>query len=140
MPASPYGEPQFPARMSWAESEEQAQVLRDLATTDEFTSLGDVIRTLIKEALDMREDIRRANEEYAATEEGGEVCEVVSTPAGTALVRGPRSLAAPVELARIGDQLARQRPVGAVGEVPAISRAQLMAQERGEDSGQPDGS
>jgi Arc/MetJ-type ribon-helix-helix transcriptional regulator len=126
MPASQYGEPKYPVRLSWATSTDQERKLRDLAETNEFQSLGDCIRTLIEEALEMREDIEKADQEYAATDEGSEICEVVDTPEGTALVRGPRSLGGvPVGLARVGDNLAAERR-------PAMSRAQLIAQERGE--------
>jgi Arc/MetJ-type ribon-helix-helix transcriptional regulator len=136
MPASQYGEPKFPVRLSYATSADQEAQLRALAGTDEFESLGDCIRTLLEEALTMREDITKATDEYAATEEGSEVCEVVTTPKGTALVRGPRSLTAPdVDgstrrgvphgLSRVGDNLTTERR-------PAMSRAELIAQERGE--------
>jgi len=142
MPASQYGEPKFPVRLSYATSPEQEAALRTLAATEEFESLGDCIRTLIMEALDVRKDIEKATEEYAKTDEGAQVCEVVTTSAGAALVRGPRSLtpqehadvvkaeefvadekrATPVGMTRVGNQLAG-RP---------MSRAELIAQERGE--------
>jgi hypothetical protein len=126
MPASQYGEPKFPVRLSYATSADQETKLRTLAGTEEFESLGDCIRTLLEEALTMREEITKADEEYAATEEGSEVCEVVTTPEGTALVRGARSLGGvPVGIARVGDNLTAERR-------PAMSRAQLIAQERGE--------
>jgi Arc/MetJ-type ribon-helix-helix transcriptional regulator len=125
MPASQYGEPKFPVRLSYATSADQEAQLRALAGTDEFESLGDCIRTLLEEALTLREEIEKAEKEYAATEEGSEVCEVVDTPEGTALVRGPRSLTPSMGLSRVGDNLTTQRR-------PAMSRAELIAQERGE--------
>lgn len=127
MPASQYGEPKFPVRLSYATSADQEAQLRTLAGTDEFESLGDCIRTLLEEALTMREDIEKAEKEYAVTEEGSEVCEVVDTPEGTALVRGPRSLKPSMGLSRVGDNLTTQRR-------PAMSRAELIAQERGEQA------
>jgi hypothetical protein len=134
-PGQVYGEPKFPVRMNYVTSEEQRKAIGEVAQGDGVT-LGEAQRRLIEEALDMREQERQANEEFAATEEGQERCEVVQTPAGTALVRGPRSLkvpdqdgstrrGVPVGLARVGDNLAGDRK-------PVMSRAQLIAQERGE--------
>ncbi len=127
-----YGEPKYPVRMNYVTSEQQHLAVKAVAKNDGIT-LGETQRRLIEEALDMREQVAKAEQEFAESEEGSEVCEVVDTPEGTALVRGPRSLGGvPVGLARVGDQLARQRPVGGSGAVPVMSRAQLMAQERGE--------
>ena len=113
-PVQVYGEPKFPVRMNYVTSEEQRKAVGEVAKSDGVT-LGEAQRRLIEEALDMREQVAKADQEFAETEEGQERCRVV-----------------PVGLARVGDQLARQRPVGGSGAVPVMSRAQLMAQERGE--------
>jgi len=156
MPASQYGEPKFPVRLSYATSPEQEKALRTLAGTEEFESLGDCIRTLITEALDMRKDIEKAEQEFAETDEDSQVCEVVTTDAGTALVRGPRSLT-PKERADVAEATAaavkefvadeKRQEGGAVGrDRPPVgmtrvgnqlagrpvSRQELIAQERGE--------
>lgn len=131
-PGEVYGEPKFPERMNYVTTTAQRAAIGEVSRADGIT-LGEAQRRLIEEALDMREQQAKAEQEFAESEEGSEVCEVVGTPEGTALVRGPRSLGGvPVGLARVGDQLARQRPVGGGGTVPVMSRAQLMAQERGE--------
>lgn len=113
-PGRVYGEPKYPVRMNYVTSEQQHLAVKAVAKDDGVT-LGEAQRRLIEEALDMREQVAKADQEFAETEEGQERCRVV-----------------PVGLARVGDQLARQRPVGGGGTVPVMSRAQLMAQERGE--------
>jgi hypothetical protein len=111
-PGQVYGEPKYPVRMNYVTSEEQRKAIGAVAAGDGVT-LGEAQRRLIEEA------------------------------AGTALVRGPRSLkvpdedgstrrGVPVGLARVGNQLAKPHP--AAGEV-VMSRAQLIAQERGEAEG-----
>jgi hypothetical protein len=142
-PGQVYGEPKYPVRMNYVTSEEQRKAIGAVAAGDGVT-LGEAQRRLIEEALDMRKHVEQAEREFARADEGREVCEVVETPAGTALVRGPRSLkvpdedgstrrGVPVGLARVGNQLAKPRPAAA-GEV-VMSRAQLIAQERGEAEG-----
>lgn len=138
-PGQVYGEPKYPVRMNYVTSEEQRKAIGAVAAGDGVT-LGEAQRRLIEEALDMRKQVEQADAEFAQTDEGREVCEVVETSTGTALVRGPRSLkvpdkdgstrrGVPVGLARVGNQLAKPHP--AAGEV-VMSRAQLIAQERGE--------
>lgn len=150
MPASQYGEPKFPVRLSYATSADQEKALRDLAGTDEFESLGDAIRTLLNEALlrrqvgtvtkavvaEFREQvekvdgpkIRKLTEK--AVKDMLEDNPSVARQAGDATcVRHGKAdcdrCTTATGLARVGDQLATEKR-------PAMSRAQLIAQERGE--------
>lgn len=111
-PGEVYGEPKYPVRMNYVTTEEQRTAIAAVAKADGVT-LGEAQRRLIMEALEMREQERHADEEFAATEEGQERCRPVA-----------------IGLARVGDQLV---PASAKRELGApMSRAQLIAQERGE--------
>ena len=107
--AQVYGEPKYPERMNYVTSEEQRAAILAVSKQEGIT-LGEAQRRLIEEALDMREQVRKADEEFAATPEGQESCRPVA-----------------VGLRRVGNQLVAPRAANA-----GLTRAQLIAQERGE--------
>lgn len=111
-PGEVYGEPKYPVRMNYVTTEEQRAAIDEVKRSDGIT-LGEAQRRLIEEALEMRAQQRRADEEFAATPEGQQRCRPVA-----------------VGLARVGGQLVRPERAPAAG----LSRAQLIAQERGEQS------
>ena len=104
-----YGEPKYPIRMNYVTSEDQRRAIAAEAKREGVT-LGEAQRRLIEEALDMREQARKAEAEFARSDEGQQRCRPVA-----------------VGLQRVGDQLVAPRAAN-VG----LSRAQLIAQERGE--------
>lgn len=114
-PGQVYGEPKYPVRMNYVTSEEQRKAIGAVAAGDGVT-LGEAQRRLIEEALDMRKQVEQADAEFAQTDEGRERCRPVA-----------------LGLARVGNQLAKPHSAAA-GEV-VMSRAQLIAQERGEAEG-----
>lgn len=116
-----YGEPQYPVLLSVSVSDEMNRRLRAMAAADEV-SLSEIQRTLMREAIEMRDDEDRAQREFAATPEGAP-CVAMPLPAETQEGR-PRPASHTVT--RVGGQLVH----------PAVpvrkSRAQLMAEARGE--------
>lgn len=118
MPPSQYGEPKYPNLLSVSVSDEMNATLRELAGTPEFTSLSDVQRTLMQEAIDMRNEIEKAQRDFAATDEGAPCVPLPLAPERPE----PRSHT----VTRIGGQVVA--PVR-----KRVSRATLVAQERGEE-------
>lgn len=125
MPASKYGDPQFPERLNYAASSDQRRRVQALAETDEFESLGEVLRTLVDEALEAR----------MAQQAGKD-----QTEADEANPFRRRPAAVPVGIARVGGQLVKPLSLPAdevdtaAARHPASrrrSRAELIAEERG---------
>lgn len=107
-PGEVYGEPKYPVRMNYVTTEEQRAAIDEVKRTDGIT-LGEAQRRLIEEALNMRAEQREVDEAFA---EGGD---------------GSRERPIAIGLARVGGQLVAPRSANT-----GLSRAQLIAQERGE--------